>query len=388
MLEEVTKSRHISDTTRFLLWGRAGGRCEFKGCNKPVWKNPLTQESVNIAQAAHIYAFSAKGPRGNEGIDPSDLNAFSNLMLTCHACHKTIDEGDGGPYTVELLQQWKSAHEERVERVTGIDPDHQSNVVLYGKGIGEVDSPLRFDRAAKAMFPERYPAEDRAIELAIGTTDWTERDSEFWRIEDEDLQRKYGRLLRERLASGEVSLLSVFAQAPMPLLVRLGSLLTDIRDVEVFQLHRNPKGWSWPAEAKNIELRVEKPTSFDGAPALVIALSATITDDRIERVLGADSSIWRLTIPEPTQECIRSRADLNEFYLTALKLMDEIKASHGHDAVLSIFPAAPVSTMVELGKARQPKADMDWVIYDEVKSLGGFVEAIRIGDFKEQKQHP
>lgn len=364
-----------------MLWGKAAGRCQFNGCNKQVWKNPVTQEEVNIAQAAHIYAFSEGGPRGNEGINDEDLNSFGNLLLTCHACHKTIDtKGKELRYSVELLQKWKTDHESRIERVTDIDPDHHSHVVLFGRGIGDVQSPLRYDRAAAAMFPARYPASNRAIELGTGASERTERDAEFWRLELADLEKRFARLLQEPLSDGEISHLSVFALAPMPLLIRLGTLLTDIRDVDVYQLHRDPKGWKWPSEEKTLAVELQEPESPTGAPALVIALSATISDERIHRVLGEDTSIWRLTVPTPTQECIRSRADLNTFYLEVLKAMDAIKAAHGETHPLSIFPAAPISTMVQLGLARQSKADLDWIIYDEVKELGGFVEAIRIGE--------
>ena len=380
-LEEVTKSRHIQDATRFMLWGKSAGRCQFMGCNKPIWKNPVSQEPVNIAQAAHIYAYSDQGPRGNEGIDPSKLNDLENLMLTCHACHKTIDSNkDGGRYTVELLQSWKLNHESRVERVTGIDPGCHSFILHYGTDIGNVSSPFHFSKTAVALFDQRHPAEDRAIEIGTGKSEWTEKDPEFWRIAERELTSKYERLVAPRLAEGEIDHLSVFGLTRMPLLIKLGTLLTDIHDVDVFQLHRNPKGWSWPEkdDHQTIEPLVERPESYNGTPALVVSLSATITNDRVTNLLGEDTNIWKLTLAEPNKECIRSRADLAVIYQTYLKLLDEIKAKHGHDATLSIFPSAPVSTMIQLGLARQPKADMDWVIYDEVRELGGFIKALDI----------
>src|SRR5690349_3917028 len=120
MVKQVT-TRDIKEHVQFLLWGRAAGRCEFHGCNKPLWKSSITQESVNIAQKAHIYAFSADGPRGNKGIPNSKLNNVENLMLVCHECHRKIDKDkDGGRYTATLLQQWKKQHERRVKTVTGI----------------------------------------------------------------------------------------------------------------------------------------------------------------------------------------------------------------------------------------------------------------------------
>src|SRR5439155_19829787 len=79
---EVT--RHISPSVACELWGRAAGRCEC--CNRLLYKSPLTQERVNISEKAHIYSFSAKGPRGRGPYarNSSGLNNVENLMLVCH----------------------------------------------------------------------------------------------------------------------------------------------------------------------------------------------------------------------------------------------------------------------------------------------------------------
>ena len=87
--QDVT--RHVPTNIQCLLWGRAAGRCEFAGCNRPLWKSTVTQEPVNIGQKAHIYSFSSDGPRGNAGIPSDQLNGLANLMLVCHQCHQKID---------------------------------------------------------------------------------------------------------------------------------------------------------------------------------------------------------------------------------------------------------------------------------------------------------
>ena len=51
-------ARSISATVQSMLWGRAAGRCEFAGCNKSVSMSDVTLEDANMAEKAHIRAFS------------------------------------------------------------------------------------------------------------------------------------------------------------------------------------------------------------------------------------------------------------------------------------------------------------------------------------------
>jgi len=90
MVAKVT--RPIDRKVERELWARAAARCQFSGCNKLLYKSAVTQESVNVSQNAHIYAFSENGPRG-WGLfktKPTSLNDVSNLMLMCYDCHKKL----------------------------------------------------------------------------------------------------------------------------------------------------------------------------------------------------------------------------------------------------------------------------------------------------------
>ena len=160
--------------------------------------------------------------------------------------------------------------------------------------------------------------------------------------------------------------------------------MTDIPKAEVFQLHREPQGWTWPENAPVIDFFVEEPTSATGTAALVLALSATITDDRITAVLGSNVAIWKVIITEPHNDFLKSPRQLSSFRALLRKLLDKIKLRHGQNTALHIFPAMPVSVAVELGRIRMPKADMPWTIYDQVNDRGGFVAALNIpeGDRK------
>src|SRR5437588_4953071 len=373
---EVT--RYIPDAIQMMLWGRAAGRCEFAGCNKPLWKSSITQEQLNISQKAHIYAFSSGGPRGNRDIHRSRLNNIQNLLLVCHECHQKMDgRHNEERYTPAILQRMKAEHEWRIELVAGIAPEKQSHVLLYGANVGNHSSPLNYGEAALALFPERYPASDAPIELNTVNSAFLDRDAQFWAIEAESLIRKFNRCVAERLAVGEIKHLSVFSLAPQPLLVLLGSLLGDIVPSDVYQRHREPPTWEWPAASLAPELEVRRPVSTSGPPALVLSLSATVSPDRITAVLGPEASIWTVAVQLPNNDFTKSREQLSHVRSLLRVLFDQIKAAHGETAVLHIFPAVSVSVAVELGRVRMPKADMRWQIYDQVTD-GGFVSALTI----------
>src|SRR4051812_30197756 len=157
-------SRTIRRSDESMLWGRAAGRCEFAGCNKVLSRSSVTQERVNASQKAHIYSFSADGPRGHDGLTEEQLNCVENLILVCHECHRKIDQfADGGRYPACRLKEMKADHERRIELVTGIDPGRRSHVLFYGANVGAHSTPFVFNDAATAMFPLRYPVEPHAI---------------------------------------------------------------------------------------------------------------------------------------------------------------------------------------------------------------------------------
>jgi len=203
-----------------------------------------------------------------------------------------------------------------------------------------------------------------------------DQSAEFWPIESANLEQQFNERVRPSLAGGDLHHLSVFGLAPQPLLIQLGCLLTDIPQAEVYQLHREPAGWEWPNNDSVIDFIREDPSSADGPAALVFCLSATVTDDRIHAVLGTDASIWKIMVPTPHNDFVKNREQLQAFRQLVRPLLDQIKAMHGQDTPLHIFPAMPVSLAVELGRIRMPKADMPWIVYDQVAEQGGFVKTL------------
>lgn len=371
---------YIPENVKIRLWGKAAGRCQYEGCNEPLWYDDLTKAEFNSAYIAHIIADSPKGPRGDTILSEQLKSDLSNLLLMCDKHHRLIDKVDVAGHSVERLQAMKSAHEKRVELLSSILNDKRSHIVLYGARIGEHHAaPLSFKKAATAMVPSYFPADNRAIELGLKNASMKDHEGDYWSIEERHLETQFAECIRPRLAQGGVNHFSVFALAPMPLLVKLGMLLSDIPAAEVYQLHREPADWAWQVEDDN-EYIVSRPAEVKGAPAVILSLSATVVDSRITSVLKEDHSIWKLTLAEPGNDYLKSRAQLSAFRKHFRKMLDEIKAVHGQCIPIHIFPAVPVSVAVEIGRVWMPKADSSLVIYDQNALAGGFVPTLTIGE--------
>lgn len=363
------------------LWGRAAARCEFSDCNKLLYKSPVTQESVHLAEKAHIYSFSKDGPRGWGAFwkNPIGLNDVPNLTLVCHDCHLKIDQDkEGERYSADLLKTWKLEHEARVRIATGISANKKSHVVLYGSRIGDENSPLQTSVAFDAMFPDWNPADDRSVNLSM-TSALDDSTKEFWAAQAAHLRKEFTRHILPRIEEAQPNHFSVFALASQPLLIQLGSLFTDKVPAIVYQPHREPKSWKWQPHPEGFQFRINEPTDKSGIPALVFSLSDRIGPDRVEVVLGGKVSIWEVTIDQPHNDFLRSEAQLSMFRETVRKLIVSIKAAHPHVSDLKVFPAMPASCAVELGRLRMPKADLPWVIYDQNHKHQKFIETITIG---------
>lgn len=371
---------NISESVKFRLWGKAGGRCEYEGCNKPLWLDTLTQAEFNTAYIAHIIADKPNGPRGDENLSARLANDLSNLMLMCDEHHRLIDKIDVAGHPLHRLREMKRKHEERIELLTSIQEDKKSHILLYGANIGQQSAHVSRDKAAVAMRPRRYPAESHALEIGMVNSAFRDDEPHYWEIERENLRRQFNEKVRSRLQNGNIEHLSIFALAPQPLLMELGHLLSDIPAADVYQLHREPPDWKWQPHDEPFEYVVEKPGHKGKKVSLNLSLSATIDDSRIKTVLGTDIPIWRLTSSPvaANNDFLKSREQLALFRQIFRTLMDEIKYVHGQNAELHIFPAVPVAIALEIGRIRMPKADLPLHVYDQQNGKG-FQFALSIG---------
>lgn len=363
---------------RYQLWGMAAGRCEYQGCNHRLWLDDLTQCEFNTAYIAHIIADRPDGPRGHPTLSTELAKDITNLMLLCDTHHRLIDTGDEAGHPPDRLRAMKSAHETRIDLVTDIPPEKQSHVLLFDANIGVHRPPLELAEAARSMLPDRYPADRHPITIGFRNSTFEDCDEAYWQFHVAQMRNVIVQQLRPRIQSGGITHLSIFAIAPQPLLIQLGALIGHITFAEVYQRHKEPPSWQWEIEPANFAYTVIEPsTASHGDAALIFALSAPIEDERITAVVG-DMPIWRVTIPEPGLDFLRSRAQTGAFRQTMRTLLDRIKVMHGEAAVIHVFSAMPVSLAVDLGRVLDPKASLPLIIYDQNRKTGGFRRTLEI----------
>ncbi len=370
----------IPERVKIRLWGKAAGRCQYEGCPARLWLDSLTKVEFNTAYIAHIIADKPNGPRGHPVFSEQLKSDISNLMLMCDTHHRLIDKEDVAGHSVETLVEMKRRHEERVELVTSLTVDKQSHVLLYGANIGQHNALVSWKKATQAMLPHRYPAEKPAFELGLKNSPFQDDEPTYWLIERESLQRQFAQAVKPRLAAGHVEHFSVFGLAPQPLLMELGCLLSDIRAADVYQLHREPPNWMWQEDPQGFEYILHEPGERKETVALNLSLSATVDNSRLISVLGCDVSIWTLTAERPNNDLLKSKEQLSKFRQVFRGILDRIKAIHGQDAVLHLFPAVPVAIAIEIGRVWMPKADLPRRIYDQNRKSGGFVMAFDISN--------
>jgi len=295
-------------------------------------------------------------------------------MLLCDVHHRVIDRDKKLEHTVQLLSEMKREHEDRIEVVTAIIQDRGTYPLRYSAKIATNEALISASDLHLAIVEEgRFPVRGGNIDLDLIGLDYSEDEPDYWAVHLRNLRTSFREKVSGRTERGEIKHLTVAALAPIPLLVELGRLLSDIRAVDVRQLLRNPKGLKWDSSSSPLDFEVVKATpSKANSVALKIEISADIADERITRVFSEAIPIWSIHSSVRGNDVLRRSDDLATFARVFRTTLDQIRHVHGPDVDVHLFPAVPASSAVEMGRGWQPKAHPTLRVYDENRRLGGF----------------
>lgn len=341
------------------VWWKAAGRCEFKGCNKPLYKHGITLDKCKISELAHIIGDSENGPRGDKELSKALAKDPKNIMLLCPECHRYIDNEGKEKYTAEMLFEMKKRHEDRVARLTSLGEDLQAHVVTYGSKIGSHNPDISFSQIQDALLPDFYPTNDTPIDLGSNDPILKEWD-EYWSTAVKNLEYNCKDKIFDKIDRWEYKRLALFGIGPMPLLVKLGTMLNNKHEVEVYQKQRSGT-WKWSQEEIHTDYIINRPEDTLKKPVLVLSLSFPNTE-RIKKA-NPTASVWEMTIESPNPDFLRSKQQLYDFGRKVELVLDEItKASNNQP--INLYLSVPVACAVEFGRVWMQKANSPLKIYD------------------------
>lgn len=374
----IVLARNIAAHTKALLWVQAGGRCEFPGCNKYVFEHHVTGKKGNFSQLAHIYAFGEAGPRADASVPRQTLNDADNLMVLCHACHKLVDDHPLD-FPVEKLKADKRRHEDRIHHLTGIHAELGTTILRFTAPIAGRVPVVPFDKLAEAVSP-RYPR-DRAG-IVIDLTQRSDGGEQYVDGAAREVESKVAALTRRDLDGHVPGHISVFAVAPIPLLIRLGRALSDKQQIDLYQLHRDTNDWKWKDTGPEVgyQLMRKQVGSDPHRVALTLSLSGTIDRSALPSTIDETFDVYDLTVQSeiPSPLFLRQKENLIAFRRQYLIALRQIAADHPGLSELHLFPAVPAPVAVTCGHALLPKVDPTLFVYDADKEHGGFYLATRV----------
>ena len=363
-----------SQVTKLMLCAKAGGRCQFEGCNKKLFVDGVTLKDVNNSNIAHIVASAPDGPRGNESsYELSDK--LENLMLMCQDHHKLIDDNPD-QYTIQMLKTMKKEQEQKIEYILDGMDYPESEIIIFESPIkNTIDVNVDHKQTVEAIRSEcNNPASSHGIIIRIQNHE-KYRSPSYWNSAVRELRYQVEHQIESIYRYRHDLHLSIFPIAPIPLIIKLGNLLGDKRKIDIFQKTRMPDTWIWQSQELTNEFKVEKISLKQGCEvALIVSLTAEIDILRIKNIIDV-STIYIIKAERTGVDCIRSMLDLKAFWQEFQAVCDQIKNVDGC-LDIKLFPAVPVSAAFEIGRRYMPKTFPIIHVFDE---CDGFFETITIG---------
>lgn len=342
---------YIPSPVRRDLWIAAAGRCEFRGCYKPVDRDFLTKARSKVGEYAHIIADSPAGARGLPGESERLAADPSNLMLACFDCHARIDRGgQGNEFTAEQLRAMKREHEARVEHIYSATGVVESMPLIMSFPIGAHVPIVEMRDIHYAMLTNsnfnRFPT-STAIHIDQSNFHLQDNDPDFWTNAQRALTQQYERLvLPELTARGGAAHLTIAGFAPIPMLMKLGALVGDKTPANILDLPGEKWLWDTRDACPEPSYNYNVPTMLPREVSVVVSLSG-----RAQRPISGE--VVEFEAVAPGRGIIRKEAHLQQFRAGFNAFLQHLFAAGAR--VIHIHPATPLSASIEIGRLLLPK---------------------------------
>ena len=296
-------------------------------------------------------------------------------MLLCPKCHKHVDDRPH-EYPVDVLIKYKRDHEQRIMRITALDKRYETKVVIVKARIGGHVVEIASDDVIDAIAPY-YPDCSNFFEVDLTKIDVS--DDVFYSVAQQTIQNRINVLLNH---GAPPSHLSVFALAPIPVLMFLGNVLSNKIAVEFFQRHRDTCTWTWKEHTDGAQFMSTQVRDGNDTQRVALALSISGHADResIYKLVDSTVPIYEIVVvgQSPTLDLLNNKSDLMSFRALYRSFMGQIRTKYKALQELLVFPAIPAPIALACGHDLLPKVDPVLKVYDYDKRNGGFRYALNI----------
>lgn len=392
----VPNARSIKPTTlvhrakvplsvQVVVWAKSAGRCTL--CSAYLLNGRSWFHTILDGEMAHNVGATTgrRSPRSTSDLTAMGRARESNLLLLCHRCHREVDAPALADfYTIEYLTERKQAHENRVRQVTDFATRRQTVIVSTKARVRQSAVGVSARELAAALHSADltpYTDEGEAFHICVELDD-DETAPWVWARSTARIDEKLRRLERA-VASGRVDHLAVFAIAPIPILMHLGSRLDDKLAVVLFGRHRvdSDEAWCWQEETAQPEVGFTVSGDDAGDADEVVALvsvSAPVSEHRVPEVL-AGLPIIRL-FPQDraaSRDLISSRTALAAFSDGWRRLLNTVEADFPNTRRIHVLAALPTTAAVEMGRHRMREAQPPLAVYQRTED--GYAYALDVG---------
>lgn len=379
----------LSEIDRRTLWVRAGGRCTL--CKKYLLEGPLTHKEVPLGEGAHIVGAinSAKSPRGQDELPESERDDVDNVMLACSTCHTEIDKQVvAGLLDVTFLRDRKREHEADIKLQTGLLKDKRTAILRMAGTIRGDAMELPRDAASEAVIrhAQRFPyfLEDydrQGIEIDLRQIPGENPLSfDYYRLAAAAIDRAFGSRARQGILNGDITHISVFAIARLPLLVYLGCKIDDGLPSDIYQRHRSTESWLWPQTddpGTDFVTTFAEGSLSDIEGVLITNLSGTTPTADLPGALR-QLPTWALSPTTGPAEDVFSHPEVLQRFSTLIRaFFTDLEATHKQLRTLHLVGALPLSGAITFGRVLKSDALRPSIItYD--RTGDGYRRALEI----------
>lgn len=354
--KEKPKRRKLRKMEEAYLWVACGGVCSFEGCNTRLIESS-SGDLTNAGIIAHIIGHAENSARHEYmeeyGYTQETLEDINNLMLMCYYHSKFIDdEHTRVQFPPDRLFKMKKDHEEKV--ASWSDDKKKKSIALIHKRLGGPISDIEYDGEAPYILID-------AVEDQTVFDNFTKEGWEDGKVRNQELYQKFLEKIKEK----EAKVGEIFPLSPIPLLIHLGSLLTDTVPYSIYQYNREKGLWvsDNPGVNKEIVLNVKKGIKECDELAVLVSISGVVRMKSVEEVLGDNFDFLSIEVDDPDVKRVLYREDVVNIQAKLKYEVEKLMQQQDYNKI-HLFYAGPAGLAIEIGRGINPKIWSEVCLYE------------------------